>query len=93
MNTYYVYIITNHTNTTLYVGVTNNIVRRANEHKYKIQNGFSGKYNLYKLVYMEETVSIKDALRREKQLKHWSRQKKEQLINTINPQWNDLMKE
>lgn len=93
MTTYYVYIITNYTNTTLYVGVTNNIVRRANEHKYKIQNGFSEKYNLYKLVYMEETVSIEDALRREKQIKHWSRQKKEKLINTINPQWNDLMKE
>ena len=90
MSNYYVYIMTNHTNTTLYIGVTNDIVRRVNEHKYKVDDGFSEKYKLYKLVYIEQTVSVEDAIRREKQLKKWSRQKKEQLISSLNPQWNDL---
>ena len=82
--------MTNYTNTTLYIGVTNDIVRRVNEHKYKVDDGFSEKYKLYKLVYIEQTVSVEDAIRREKQLKKWSRQKKEQLISSLNPQWNDL---
>ena len=90
MSNYYVYIMTNYTNTTLYIGVTNDIVRRVNEHKYKVDDGFSEKYKLYKLVYIEQTVSVEDAIRREKQLKKWSRQKKEQLISSLNPQWNDL---
>ena len=81
----------NHTNTTLYIGVTNDIVRRVNEHRYKTGDGFAEKYNVYKLVYMEQTVSVEDAIRREKQLKRWSRQKKEALIAALNPQWNDLM--
>ena len=82
--------MTNHTNSTLYIGVTNDLIRRVTEHKYKTKDGFAEKYNVYKLVYAEESVSITDAIRREKQLKKWSRQKKEALINSINPNWNEL---
>ena len=92
MKQYFVYILTNHSNSTLYVGVTNDIVRRTYEHTTKAQDGFAEKYNTYKLVYLEETKSIEDALRREKQIKKWSRVKKEALINTINPEWNNLFK-
>ena len=91
MTNYYVYIMTNYTNTVLYIGVTNDIVRRVNEHRYKKDDGFAEKYKAYKLVYMEQSVSIEDAIRREKQLKKWSRKKKEDLISSLNPQWNDLM--
>ena len=92
MKQYYVYILTNHSNSTLYIGVTNDIVRRTYEHTSNLSEGFSEKYKMYKLVYMEESKSIEDALRREKQLKKWSRAKKEALINSINPQWNNLYK-
>ena len=92
MKQYYVYILTNHSNSTLYIGVTNDIVRRTYEHTSNLNEGFAEKYKTYKLVYMEESKSIEDALRREKQLKKWSRPKKEALINSINPQWNNLYK-
>lgn len=87
---YFVYIITNYTNTTLYTGVTNNLVRRVFEHKNKIIKGFSSKYNLNKLVYYEIYKDIESALTREKQLKNVSRNKKESLINSINSTWDDL---
>ncbi len=90
MSKYYVYILTNATNKTLYVGVTNDIYRRTYEH-FASKSGFAERYNCTKLVYVEETVSIEDALRREKQLKGWKRSKKEALINSINPQWNNLL--
>lgn len=93
MNTYYVYIATNHTNSVLYIGVTNDISRRMFEHKSKANEGFTDKYNVYKLVYVESTGYINDAIAREKQLKHWSRAKKNALINSINPNWNDLLQE
>lgn len=80
MNDYYVYMITNQYNTVLYIGVTNNLVRRIYEHKNKLVKGFSSKYNLNKLVYFERTESIESAILREKQLKKYSRAKKEQLI-------------
>ena len=92
MKQYYVYILTNHSNSTLYIGVTNDIVRRTYEHTSNLNEGFAEEYKTYKLVYMEESKSIEDALRREKQLKKWSRAKKEALINSINPQWNNLYK-
>lgn len=93
MKNYYVYIITNFTNSTLYVGVTNNLERRLYEHKNKLIDGFSKRYNLNKLVYYEETTSIETAIEREKQLKSWKRDKKETLIKNMNPTWKDLSEE
>ncbi len=85
MNTYYVYIITNKSNSTLYVGVTNNLERRLFEHKNKLVDGFSKRYNLTKLLYFEETSDINSAIQREKQIKAYSRLKKESLIFYHNP--------
>ena len=89
MKDYYVYILSN-THKTLYIGVTNNLVRRMYEHKHKLIDGFSKKYNLNKLVYFEQCNSIKDAIKREKQLKNWHRGWKINLIESINPEWKDL---
>ena len=86
----YVYIITNYKNTTLYTGVTSNLIKRIFEHKSKLVDGFSKKYNLNKLVYFEESQSIVSAIQREKFIKGKSRQYKIDLINSINPQWCDL---
>jgi putative endonuclease len=86
----YTYILTNKWGTTLYVGVTSDIVRRVYEHKEKLADGFSKKYNLDKLVYYEAFDDIKDAILREKQLKSGSRKKKIDLINSVNPDWQDL---
>jgi len=92
MKSYYVYIITNNSKT-LYIGVTNDLVRRIYEHKNKFIDGFSNKYNLNKLVYFEITNDIHVALKREKQLKNWHRQWKINLIEENNPNWNDLSSE
>ena len=89
---YYIYILTNNYHTTLYIGVTNNIERRHLEHTLKVNKGFSYKYNTSKIVYYECCNNIDDAIAREKQLKKWSRIKKEALINSFNPKWNDLSK-
>ncbi len=86
----YVYILTNNTNTVLYIGVTSNIQKRIYEHKNGLLPGFSKRYKLCKLVYCENCSSIIDAIRREKQLKTWRRAWKEDLINSLNPQWKDL---
>ena len=90
MKTYYVYILSNQTDTTLYIGVTNNLERRIYEHKNKIVDGFTAKYNLNKLVYFEEATDAISAIEREKQLKGWTRKRKEKLINDSNPNWVDL---
>ena len=90
---YYVYMITNYTNSTLYIGVTNNLYRRMEEHSKKKTNGFTSQYNIYKLVYVESTTDIYAALSREKQLKKWNRHKKDRLVNMQNPEWKDLLKE
>lgn len=90
MKEYYVYILTNKNNSTLYVGVTNNIVRRLYEHKNKLVKGFTEKYNLNKLVYYEITTDVESAINREKALKKWSRTKKDVLITNFNPVWEDL---
>ena len=90
---YYVYIITNYTNSTIYIGITNNLIRRIKEHKDKINPSFSSRYNLYKLVYFEEFDKPLTAINREKQIKKYSRMKKDNLIKTKNPDWNDLLKE
>jgi putative endonuclease len=89
MKNYYVYIMTNNSKT-LYVGVTNDLNRRVFEHKNKLIEGFSKKYNLTKLVYFETFNQIEDAIRREKQLKNWHRQWKINLIEEVNNEWNDL---
>ena len=87
----FIYIITNKNNTTLYIGVTSNLPNRIIEHKEKrYQNSFSSRYNLDKLVYYEQFQMIGDAIGREKQLKGGNRAAKERLINSINPEWNDL---
>jgi len=87
---YYVYIMTNKYNTVLYVGVTNDLVRRVYEHRNKLVKGFTAKYNIVKLVYYEIHEDIKEAIKREKQIKGWLRAKKEELIKTMNPSWKDL---
>jgi putative endonuclease len=89
---YYVYIMTNKSRT-LYIGVTNNLMRRVHEHKNKLIPGFTSKYNIKILVYYESTSSIHIALEREKQIKGWLRAKKIALIESMNPKWNDLSKE
>jgi len=87
---YCVYILTNKNNTTLYTGVTSNLVQRIYQHKEKLVEGFSKKYNLMKLVYYECAVEVISAIEREKQIKAGSRKKKIQLVNAMNPEWKDL---
>ena len=87
---YYVYIMTNKGNSVLYTGVTNNLERRVYEHKNKVVDGFTGRYNINKLVYFEEYNNINDAIAREKQIKGGSRKKKIELIEKDNPKWRDL---
>ena len=88
---YYVYILTNKNNNVLYIGVTNDIVRRVSEHKAKLVDGFTKKYNVDKLVYLEETDSVESAIIREKQLKKWRREKKNALVESANPTWEELL--
>lgn len=90
MRKYYVYILASKKNGTLYTGVTNDIVRRIHEHKTKVNEGFTKKYNVDRLVYFEEFVSIIDAITREKRIKAWKRQWKIELIEKLNPKWVDL---
>jgi len=90
MKNYCIYILTNKNNSVLYVGVTNNLTRRIWEHKSKLIEGFTKKYNIDKLVYFESFDNPRDAIKREKQLKAGSRKKKIDLINKINPEWKDL---
>ena len=87
---YYVYIMTNKNNTVLYTGVTNNLIRRVYEHKEKLTGGFTKKYNVNKLVYYEVFEDSYHAISREKQIKGGSRQKKINLINSMNEKWEDL---
>ena len=87
---YYVYILANKNNSTIYIGVTNDLVRRIYEHKNNVVKGFTQKYNVHKLVYFEQTENIENAIIREKQLKNYSRERKEELINNVNPNWEDL---
>ena len=90
---YYIYILSNKYNNVLYIGITNNLVRRVYEHKNKLAEGFTKRYNVNKLVYYEVTSDAEVAINREKQLKRWRREKKDNLINSINPKWNDLYEE
>ena len=90
MGKYYIYFMTNKYNTVLYVGVTNNLQQRVLQHKNRISN-FTTRYNVTKVIYSEEFSDIRNAIAREKQIKSWSRERKERLINEINPEWRDLM--
>jgi putative endonuclease len=88
--TYYVYIMTNKRNTVLYVGMTNNLIRRVYEHKNDLVNGFTKRYRCYKLVWYQETSDVESAIIREKQMKKWKREYKENAVVKMNPGWRDL---
>ena len=88
---YYTYILTNKYNEVLYIGVTNDLARRVAEHRSGTIPGFTQKYNCHKLVYFEEYSEVEMAIAREKQLKKWSRPKKDTLIATMNKEWEELM--
>ena len=90
---YYTYILTNKGHSVLYIVVTNDLERRIYEHKNHLVPGFTDRYNVEKPVYFEVTSDIKVAIEREKELKGWTRKRKEALINTQNPEWKDLMLE
>jgi len=87
---YYVYILTNKHHTVLYTGVTGDLYQRVNEHRLKVFPGFTAKYNVHKLVYFEQFGNVYDAIEREKQIKGGSRKKKIDLVNSKNPNWDDL---
>ena len=87
---FYVYILTNWNNKVMYVGVTNNLERRLYEHKHELIDGFTKKYHIHKLVYYEQTNDIKAAIEREKQIKGWVRTRKNDLVESMNPNWQDL---
>ena len=90
MKTYYVYILANKRNETLYIGITNDLVRRISEHKSGMIEGFTKKYSIDKLVYYESTTDVNEAITREKRLKKWKRQWKIDLIENSNQDWRDL---
>ena len=87
---YFVYIMTNKPKGTLYIGITNNLIRRVYEHKNELTDGFTKKYKIKKLVHFETFDYVHTALQREKTLKHWKRDWKIRLIEELNPQWKDL---
>jgi putative endonuclease len=87
---YYIYILTNENNHVIYVGMTSDLEKRILQHKQKLVKGFTEKYNVNKLVYYEETKDVMAAIEREKQIKKWRREKKNQLVEFLNPEWKDL---
>jgi putative endonuclease len=89
MATYYVYILTNRRRT-LYIGFTNDLARRLYQHKAGLMSGFTSRYNVDRLVHFEAFSDVRDAKRREKQLKGWRRDRKIELIEAENPEWEDL---
>jgi len=90
---YYIYLLTNKGLNVVYTGVTSNLIRRVYEHKNKMVDGFTKKYNVDRLIYFETYSEITDAIQREKQIKGWIRKKKDELINQMNPEWRDLYEE
>ena len=90
MKQYYVYILASKKNGTLYIGVTNNLLKRVYEHKNNLIGGFTKKYHVHNLVYYEAYSNIHDAIAREKRMKKWERQWKINLIEKSNPSWKDL---
>jgi putative endonuclease len=87
---YYIYLLTNWNDKVMYVGITKDLMRRLYEHKNKKITGFTSKYHVHKLVYFEETEDVLTALAREKEIKKWRRQKKNDLVEKKNPEWKDL---
>ena len=88
---YYVYILSNITGTTIYIGITKDLIRRVYEHKHKLDPGsFTARYDIHKLVYYESTSDVRAAIEREKQLKGWNRKRKNKLVESMNPRWDDL---
>ena len=87
---YYVYIVTNKSNEVLYTGITGDLKRRIYEHKNEEIDGFTKRYHVNKLVYYETFSSPQSAIKREKQIKKWVREKKIKLIETFNPEWQDI---
>ena len=87
---YYVYLLTNRNNKVMYVGMTNDLRRRVYQHKRKLVPGFTQRYNVDKLVYYESTHDVHAAITREKEIKKWRREKKDSLVNAMNPEWKDL---
>ena len=87
---FYVYIAVNQHNNVMYVGVTNNLVRRMFEHRSGTIDGFTKRYNINKLVYFEQTSDVIAAISREKEIKKWRREKKDLLVKSVNPEWADL---
>ena len=92
MKLYYVYILSSRRRT-LYIGVTGDLPRRLYEHRHKILEGFTKRYNVTQLVYLESTTDVRAAISREKQIKKWSRAKKVALVRSMNPEWKDLAPE
>lgn len=90
MQYYYVYMLTNWNNKVIYTGVTNNLERRLYEHKNGITEGFTKKYNVHKLVWFDYTTDVRVAIEKEKQIKGWTRAKKNALVERDNPDWKDL---
>jgi putative endonuclease len=86
---YYVYVMTNNSGT-LYIGVTNDIARRVREHQLGLKRGFTQRYRMTRLLYVESATDVRDALQREKQLKGWTRKRKLDLVRSLNPEWRDL---
>ncbi len=93
MNEYYVYILASKQNGTLYVGITNDIIKRVFQHKHNEVEGFTKKYKIHRLVWYESCMDVREAIAREKQLKKWNRKWKLALIEKSNPQWRDLYSE
>lgn len=93
MDTYYIYILASKPNGVLYIGITNNLIKRIWEHRESLVEGFTQKYKVEKLVYWEETADVVSAIEREKRLKAWKRDWKIQLIEKQNPEWKDLYPE
>jgi len=90
VNQYYVYMMTNKSNRVLYTGITNDLGRRVGEHKLKTVSGFTERYNVTKLVYFESCTDIRDAIAYEKKIKGWVRKRKDALVESKNPEWQDL---
>lgn len=91
--TYCTYILTNWNNKVMYIGMTNNLERRLYEHKHHLIEGFTLRYNVDKLVYFESSFDVKAAIAREKELKGWTRARKNALVESVNPAWQDLSKD
>ncbi len=91
MKSYFVYILTNHDNSVLYIGITNDLPRRLYEHKHHLNpDSFTSKYRLYKLIWYQEFLTAEEAILVEKKIKKWRREKKDLLIEKMNPSWQDL---